>query len=217
MSALITIHGVNFSTCVQAVKAVAYEKDLDVNVIACDLFGGEQKSAAWLEIQPFGKVPYLDEDGFMLYESRAISRYLATKYAHQGTKLLPDPTDHRAMALAEQFLNVEVCDFYPSAIGIGGEAIFTPMRGGKPDAVVLEKHRSDFKAKLEGFERIFAKQDYLGGKEIGLADLLCLPYGTLVEKVYPELLNDPTKPNFNRWWKAISVRPSWKRVLEESK
>lgn len=38
------------------------------------------------------------------------------------------------------------------------------MRGGKTDAAALEKHREDLKTKLDGFERIFAKQDYLGGK-----------------------------------------------------
>ncbi|KAG8852113.1 hypothetical protein FRB96_008914 [Tulasnella sp. 330] len=211
-----TVHGAHMAACTQLVKVVAYEKDLKVDVIGFDFAGAEHKSAAWLEIQPFGQIPYLEEDDFKLYESRAIARYLATKYAEQGVKLLPDPKDLKAMALADQSMSVEMSNFYPYVSGIAYQAVFMPRFGKETDQVALEKHRSDLKGKIDGFERIFAKQDYLGGKSIGLADLYCLPYGTMAEKVFPELFNDPAKPNFARWWKAVSTRPTWKRVLEES-
>ncbi|KAG8986031.1 hypothetical protein FRB94_003159, partial [Tulasnella sp. JGI-2019a] len=51
--------------------------------------------------------------------------------------------------------------------------------------------------------------------EIGLADLFCLPYGTGAEMAIPGIFDGT--PNVARWWKSISSRPSWKRVLEESK
>lgn len=59
-------------------------------------------------------------------ESRAICRYLSAKYADQGSKLLPDPKDFKAMALADQALSIENADFYPSALAIAIEAIFHP-------------------------------------------------------------------------------------------
>ncbi|KAG8852114.1 hypothetical protein FRB96_008915 [Tulasnella sp. 330] len=211
------IHGVKLSPATQTVMVVAYEKDLNVDLIMCNFAVAEHKSAAWLEVHPFGQVPYLEEDDFKLYESRAISRYLATKYADQGTKLLPDPADLKAMALVDQFISVEMSNFFPSAGGITREAIFAPRFGGKTDPVALEKYHSDLKAKLDGFERILAKQNYLGGKEIGLADLYCLALGTRTESAFPDIFNDPAKPNVARWWNAISTRPSWKRVLEETK
>ncbi|KAG8883205.1 hypothetical protein FRB97_007027 [Tulasnella sp. 331] len=198
MSTTIKLYGAKQSTCSQTVKVVAYEKGLNVDIIPCNFAVAEHKSAAWLEIQPFGQVPYLDEDGFKLYESRAMSRYLATKYADQGTQLLPDLTDLKAMALADQFMSVEASNFYPYTSGIAKEAIFAPMFGGKTNPEALEKHRSDLKAKLEGFERIFAKQDYLGGKEVGLADLYCLSMGVLAEKVFSDIFDDPAKPNVAR-------------------
>ncbi|KAG8984432.1 hypothetical protein FRB94_010832 [Tulasnella sp. JGI-2019a] len=212
MSTPIKIHGSAKSTCTQRVMAVAYEKGLDVEVIPCNFAAAEHKSAAWLEKQPFGQVPYLDEDGFILYESRAIGRYIATKYADKGTKLLPDPKDLKATALADQALSVETADFDPSTSGIAKEAIFIPHYGGKTDPVALQKHQDALKAKLEGFERIFSKQAYLSGNEIGLADLYCLPYGTLAEKVFPGIFD--SSPNVARWWKDITARPSWKKVLE---
>ncbi|KAG9035771.1 hypothetical protein FRB95_010539 [Tulasnella sp. JGI-2019a] len=169
----------------------------------------------WLEKQPFGQVPYLDDDGFILYESRAIARYIAIKYADQGTKLVPDSKDLKAVALLEQSISVETANFYPSAFGIAKEAIFAPMYGGKTDPVALKNHEDTLKAKLEGFERVLTKQMYLGGNEIGLADLFCLPYGTIAEKVFPGIFD--ATPNVAKWWKSISSRPSWKRVLQEIK
>ncbi|KAG8998926.1 hypothetical protein FRB94_006509 [Tulasnella sp. JGI-2019a] len=213
MSTSIKLHGSARSTCTQKVMTVAYEKGLEVELVVCDFTIGEHKSAAWLEKQPFGQVPYLDDEGFILYESRAIGRYIATKYANQGTKLLPDPKDLKAMALADQALSVEISDFDPSASGIVREAIFVPRFGGKTDPVTLQQYQDTLKAKLEGFERILTKQAYLGGNEIGLADLYCLSTGNLAEKIFPGILD--STPNVARWWKSISSRPSWKKVLEQ--
>jgi hypothetical protein len=53
-----------------------------------------------------------DDDGFGLYETRAICRYIATKYADQGTKLIPDANaDPKTIALFEQALSVECCQY----------------------------------------------------------------------------------------------------------
>ncbi|KAG8993074.1 hypothetical protein FRB93_002086 [Tulasnella sp. JGI-2019a] len=196
MSTPVKVHGSHQATCTQRVKAVAYEKGVEVEVVNCDLKAGEHKSAAWLEKQPFGQIPYLEEDGFILYESRAIARYIATKYAGQGTKLLPDPKDLKAAALTEQSLSVETADFDPSISGIAKEAVLAPLFGGKTDPVALKKHEEALKAKLEGFERILAKQAYLGGNEIGLTDIFCLPHGTLAVKGSPDIFNDT--PNVAR-------------------
>jgi glutathione S-transferase len=82
--------------------------------------------------QPFGMVPVLEDGDFRLYgkppaklsqhfqqpqlliphiESRALARYVATKYTSQGTNLIPDPTDLKATALLDQWLSVELLDW----------------------------------------------------------------------------------------------------------
>ncbi|KAJ7884507.1 hypothetical protein B0H13DRAFT_1889919 [Mycena leptocephala] len=63
-----------------------------------DVMNGEHKTPEYLENQPFGQIPYIDGDGFVLYETRAICRYIATK--HPASGLLP--TDPKANALFEQ-------------------------------------------------------------------------------------------------------------------
>jgi glutathione S-transferase len=61
-----------------------------------------------------------------LYESRAIARYIATKYAAQGTQLIPSTDDLRAYALYDQASSVEMADFDKFAIDILRELVFKP-------------------------------------------------------------------------------------------
>ena len=68
------------------------------------LFGGQHKSEEFRELQPFGKIPALEDDGYFIYESRAIIKYLAKKYAGQGTKLIPAEDDVKSYALFEQVM-----------------------------------------------------------------------------------------------------------------
>jgi glutathione S-transferase len=65
-----------------------------------------------------------DDGGFILYESRAICRYLADKYAEQGTPLIP--TGVQAKGLFEQAASVEFANFEPYARGIYVEGVLKP-------------------------------------------------------------------------------------------
>jgi glutathione S-transferase len=72
---------------------------------------------------PCLSIPYnQDDDGFILYESRAIARYIVNKYASQGTRLIP--TDLKANALFEQAASVEISYFHPHAGGILYETLY---------------------------------------------------------------------------------------------
>ena len=58
------------------------EKELPYEHILVDIAKGDQKSEAYRKLQPFGKVPALDDDGFVIFESRAICKYLARQVCH---------------------------------------------------------------------------------------------------------------------------------------
>ena len=89
-----------------------------------DFMKGEHKSPEYLKKQPFGQVPYIvEDDGFVLYESRAIGRYIATKYHGQGTPLIPEPSDAKATALFEQALSIETSNFDAFASPIAYEKV----------------------------------------------------------------------------------------------
>ena len=112
--------------------------------VPVDFSKAEHKSAAYTENQPFGQVPFIvrppsalhvpppetddapgtqDDDGFVLFESRAIGRYLAAQGS--GPELVP--TEPRARALFEQAASIEQNDFEPYASGILAERYFKPM------------------------------------------------------------------------------------------
>ena len=72
----------------------------------------------------WGRTIGQDDDGFILYESRAISRYIAEKYSNQGTTLIPK--DAKAKALFEQAASIETANFDGFASKAVSEKVFKP-------------------------------------------------------------------------------------------
>ncbi|EGO03796.1 hypothetical protein SERLA73DRAFT_175447 [Serpula lacrymans var. lacrymans S7.3] len=207
------IYGVSMSTCVRRVALICKEKNVPYEIVPIDFSKAEHKSASYLEKQPFGQIPYIDDDGFILYESRAIGTYIARKYASQGTQgLIPTTNDPAALALYDQALSIETAQFDPSASGLAWENVFKKLHGIEADKARVEELLTTLNGKLDGYERILSKQKYLAGDHITLADLFHLPYaGLLVVQGYDVL---EKRPNVARWFKDISSRPSWEAVKE---
>ncbi|KAF8179590.1 glutathione S-transferase [Mycena galopus ATCC 62051] len=208
---VLKLYGSPFSTCTRRVATVLVEKKVPFQLFAVDFAKGEHKSAAYLQNQPFGQVPYIDDDGFILFESRAICRYIADKYPNQGTVLVP--TDAKGRALFEQAASIEFSNFDPFSSQAVGEMVFKPMRGLTPDKAVFDTLIATLSAKLDGYEAILGKQKYLAGNEVTLADLFHLPYGAMLAKAGSDLMT--TKgPNVTRWFNDISARHSWNTVKD---
>ncbi|KAF8597094.1 glutathione S-transferase [Ceratobasidium sp. AG-I] len=204
----VKLYGIPMSTCTQRVAVVCNELGIDYELMTVDMANGEHKSPEYLENkQPFGAVPVLvDEDGTQLFESRAISRYLAVKYGKESG-LIPNQSDVKAYGLFEQAASIEYSSFDPAASGLTFERHFAKMFGLEPNESLAEKHTATLKVKMDGYERILSKQKYLSGDKITLADLFHLPFGTFINRLAPEIM--VSKPHVKRWWDDISARPSW--------
>lgn len=72
---VLKLYGSAMST--SRVLVTILEKDLPYELILIDIAKGDQKTEDYKKLQPFGKVPVLDDDGFIIFESRAICKYLA--------------------------------------------------------------------------------------------------------------------------------------------
>ncbi|KAI6101448.1 glutathione S-transferase [Pisolithus croceorrhizus] len=207
----LTIYGSPFSTCTRLVVLICKEKQIPFNFVLVDITKGEQKAPEYVDKQPFNKVPYIvDDDGFALYESRAIARYLIKKYADQGT---PDliPSDPQSEALFEQGASIESFNFNPPASGIALEKIVKPLLALRTDEKTLEKRSVELNEKLDIYDVILGKQKYLAGNKLTLADLQHLPHGTLLfTNGFEDLFT--SRPNVARWWNELINRPAWQEV-----
>ncbi|KAF9530605.1 glutathione S-transferase [Crepidotus variabilis] len=184
------------------------EKGVPFELCGVDTKNKEHKSAGFLEKQPFGQVPYLDDDGFIIYESRAISYYIAAKYSDQGTQgLIPKVEDLKASALFQQALSNEVCNFEAYAYPLVVAVVYQRRRGLEVDQKVVDKVITALDEKLDVYDQILSKQKYIAGDELTLADLLHLTTGALLPICGYHGLE--TRPNVARWWNEISTRPSW--------
>ena len=123
------------------VGAILHEKKIPFELVPVDLGKGEHKLPEYLEKHPFGQIPCIvgaslpgswaklifplkDDDGFILYETRAIARYIEEKYPNQGPKFIPDGVKNRA--LFEQAASVEYSNFDPVIYTIIIEKIVKP-------------------------------------------------------------------------------------------
>ncbi|KAH7926060.1 glutathione S-transferase, partial [Leucogyrophana mollusca] len=206
---VLKLYGFSTSTCTLRVAVTLSEKNVPFEFHHIDLVGGAHKQPNFTAFQPFGQVPYIDDDGFILYESRAIARYIAAKYASQGTQNLL-PSEPKANALFEQAASIETSNFDPFASGLAWELKFTKMYGGKTDEARVVTLRSTLSAKLDAYEAILAKQKYLAGNEVTLADLFHLPYGSVILGIGVDEFT--SRPSVARWWNDITSRPSWQAV-----
>jgi glutathione S-transferase len=97
----LTLYGDAASTCTQRVPLTFARKGLICKLVTVNLFKGEYKQPLYTE-QLFGKIPVLAGNGFYVYQSRAICKYLTIKNASEGDKLVPLAGDLRSYALFEQ-------------------------------------------------------------------------------------------------------------------
>ena len=162
---MLTIYGNRKSGSSNKVEYIAkilklkYEyKDLD--------FQKDLKTPQYLKIHPVGKIPAIDDDGFILFESGAIIRYLCDKQGHELY-----PRDVKQRALVDQwtdFVNLHV----GTALGkIAYARIFAPMMGALVDENAAQEGVALLNRFLPIIESQFQKHKFLVGNSLTLADI----------------------------------------------
>lgn len=141
-------------------------------------------SCLYLEFDP--AMTLFQDGNFIIYESRAIGRYIATKYAPFGTPgLIPPQSDLLGWARFEEAASIEQNNFDPYASGIAVEKVFKlyvatqlmvlcpnshihlntnfRMRGGTADEKRVADLTESLNAKLDVYDNILSKRKYLAG------------------------------------------------------
>ncbi|KAJ7111836.1 hypothetical protein C8R44DRAFT_882886 [Mycena epipterygia] len=172
---VLTLYGLTQFTCTTASKLYSTKKKVSFEFVAIDMVKREHKSAAFVEKQPFGQMPYIDDDGFIVYKSRASVATLQT-----------------GKALFEQGASIEYSNFDPFASHAVAE-MYLP--GEASDKVVFNALIDGLFAKLDAYEVILRKQD------VTLADLLRLPYATMLAVAVSDIMTYKG-PDVIRWYKS---------------
>jgi glutathione S-transferase len=200
---MLTIYGHPMSTCTRKVLMTLAENEIPFEMSVVDFATGAHKKEPHLSRQPFGRIPAMNDDGFELFESRAISRYLDDK----GQKKLV-PADPKARAKMEQWISIETSEFTANAMKFVYKHIFQRPQ----EDSVMETAAKGLEAALAVLEKQLGTTPYLVGKDLTLADVCYMPY-------FEYAMNTPAKdiigkyPNVVAWWGRVSQRPTWKKVV----
>lgn len=168
-------------------------------------FGGT-RTPEYLARNPNALVPVIEEeDGFVLWESNAIMRYLArTRGAGRG--LYPD--DARAAADCDRWMDWQQTALNPPLVTV----YFTLFRIPEPerDWAAFEKARAQVAALFSMLEDRLVKQDFICGAGFTLADIALGIYAYRWLKLPIER---PPTPNLQRWHDALAARPGFARYV----
>jgi len=199
---MLKIWGRNSSSNVQKVMWAVAEIGLPHQRIDVGGSFGKNREAPYLAMNPNGLVPTLEEeDGFTLWESNSIVRYLAAKH---GSSL--EPADLRTRALAQKWM-----DWQLSVMGPAIGPLFMGMVR-TPPAERNAKAIDDSKAKTGDATRILdeqlAKTAFVAGDTFSYGDI---PVAIMVRR-YRELAPErPSFKNVERWFAAIASRPGFQQ------
>jgi glutathione S-transferase len=209
--AAIKVHGSPLSTATIRVLAAIYEKELDHEFVLVDMRVGEHKKEHFLSLNPFGQVPAFEDGDLNLFESRAITTYIAHEYADKGTQLIYK--DSKKMAITSVWMEVEAQQYDQAASKLVWELAAKPvLLGMSSDTAIVEENEAKLAKVLDVYENRLAQSKYLGGDCFTLTDLHHLPtihylMGTQAKKLFD------SRPHVNAWLADITARPAWLKVL----
>ncbi|GMY16872.1 glutathione S-transferase-like [Fagus crenata] len=118
--AAIKVHGNLISTATNRVLSTLYEKELEFEFVLVDTRGGEHKKEPFLSLHPFGQIPAFEDGDLKRFESRAVDKYIAYKYADKGTQLICQ--DSKKMAVILVWMETKAQPWDPAASKLAWEA-----------------------------------------------------------------------------------------------
>lgn len=200
----LVLHGYRYSVYNRIARLALAEKGLSYERVEVNPFDPD-RPADYLALHPFNRVPTLVHDGFTLYETGAITRYLDR--AFPGPVL--QPADPRALARMDQIIGVvDSYGYWPMVRQVFVHGFFR-KRSGQPDDGDELKRGLEASAKvLAALETLSADDSFIVGPALSLADLhlasmtayfSAAPEGTAMLRGHPRL---------GRWWTRVSQRPS---------
>lgn len=198
---MIRLHYHPLSTYTRRVMIALLEKGIDHELVTVDLAARAHRAPEYLSINPYGRVPTLQEGDFVLYESNAILQYLEA--THPQPALVPP--DARGRALVD--MHTRLCDIQMARqTGI----IVFPKRflpKERWDERAMAQARTEIERHLGILDRQLAGREYLVADRYTLAEVSYTPFVQFLP-----MMEIQPPPNVAAWTARILGRPSAQRT-----
>jgi glutathione S-transferase len=166
-------------------------------------FGGNT-TPEYLAKNPNGRVPTLEDDGFVLWESNVIMRYLAAK--HSAGKLWP--TDVKVRAEADRWMDWQQTVLTPAITPVFWQLIRTAA--DQRDTAAIEKSKAESAVAFTMLDAALKGRPFVAGDTFTMGDI---PVGCGVHRWFNLPIERPKLANLEAWYGRIKARPAAVKVL----
>ena len=200
---MLKIWGRTNSVNVQKVMWCVGELRLGHERIDAGMAFGKNNEDWFLALNPNGRVPLIDDEGFTLWESNSIVRYLAAKHDLGG--LYPESLTERADA--ERWMDWLLTVLNGPMTVVFWNLVRTPE--GQRDMAQVAQGVKESRAAFAMLDKQLSGRDYVLGEQLTMADI---PVGAMTYRWYamPEI-ERPDLPNLQAWYERLSQRPAFRQ------
>jgi glutathione S-transferase len=189
------------------VIALAAHLGIDYEKRIVDLTKGEQRRPEFTALNPNQRMPVLEEDGFVLWESNAILQYLADKKPASG--LLP--TDTRGRADVTRWQCWDLANWDPAcAIMIFERLVKKLLHIGEPDLAEIAKGEERFHRAAGILDAHLKGRKYIAGDKLTVADF---SIGAPLNLTAPAQLPVSGYAEIRRWHADLLELPAWRQSI----
>jgi glutathione S-transferase len=199
---MIDLYGYKYSVYAWIVRFALHEKAVAYNWIEVNPFADDVDSG-YLDLHPFCRVPTLVNNGFVLYETGAITRYIDEIFEHP--KLMPVPIEHRARV--NQILSViDSYTYWPLVRQVFAHGVMGPRLGRSVDPDDVERGLAASTRTLDALENLATGGTFLIGDALSLADVHLAPMVSYFTEHDQGRQAIARHARLNDWFTAVSRR-----------
>jgi len=199
------LYGHFISVTTLQVVTLLCAKNHRAELVIVDVFAREQKKPQHLARHPFGHIPVIEDDGFWLYETHAILRYLDARLP--GPLHAPSVLHDRARM--DQWLCIEQNYLVPAAKKIMARNYAKMMGQPDPGESIVEAGKRELPVALDQFGAWIANKPYVAGDTFSLADICWWAMLRQMRQMKP--LDDS---RILPWWTRVDGRTECRQAVE---
>jgi glutathione S-transferase len=199
---MLKIWGRKNSINVQKVLWACGELALPVERIDAGMAFGVNNTPEYKAMNPNGLVPLVSDEGFLLWESHAIVRYLARKYG-LGTLC---PADPQTAADADRWM-----EWFSTTLWLNLKPVFWNLVRVPPEKRDMPLVASSLTLLTANFQLVdawLARRDYMAGDAFSMGDI---PMGVSAFRWYNMAIERPALKNLDAWYARLCARPAFQQ------